>query len=72
MKRSLLTVAVVASVFALGACGPRDTESDIEPVEELEPAPAPAPAPSPMPMDTLHMDTVPRDTMHMPPTGTGM
>lgn len=71
MKRSFLTAAVAASVFALGACNGREADTDIEPVEELEPAPAPAPAPAPMPMDTMPADTMPRDTMGMPGS-TGM
>jgi hypothetical protein len=70
MKRSFLTVAVAAGVFVLGACNGREADTDIEPVEELQPAPAPAPAP--MPMDSMTHDTLHVDTLGMPPTTTGM
>lgn len=62
MKRSYLTVAAAVTALAFGACGPADTDRDIEPVEEVQPAPAPVPAP--MPMDTPMMgDTLMHDTM---------
>lgn len=61
MKRSFLTVLAASSVFVLGACGGGDTDADIEPVEDIQPAPAPAPAPAPM--DTMMMDTMMMDTM---------
>jgi hypothetical protein len=62
MKRSYLTVAAAVTALAVGACGPSETDRDIEPVEEVQPAPAPAPAP--MPGDTLMMgDTLMHDTM---------
>lgn len=65
MKRSFLTV-VAASFVALAACGGGDTDADIEPVEEVQPAPPP---PAPMPADTLMMgDTLPvTDTTTIPP-----
>lgn len=53
MKRSFLTVLAASSVLVLGACGGGDTDTDIEPVEDIQPMPAPAPAP--MPMDTMMM-----------------
>lgn len=63
MKRSFLTVAAAVTALAVGACGPAETDRDIEPVEEVQPAPAPAPAPM-MPADTLMMgDTLMHDTM---------
>jgi hypothetical protein len=54
MKRSFLVAA--ATVFAVAACGPAETDRDIEPVEEVQPAPPPAPAP--MPADTMVHDTL--------------
>jgi hypothetical protein len=64
MKRSFLTVAAAVTALAVGACGPGETDRDIEPVEEVQPAPAPAPAPAPMPGDTLMMqDTLMHDTL---------
>lgn len=53
MKRSFVAVFFAASVFALGACAGDDTETEIEPVEEVQP-----PAPAPMPMDTTMPDTM--------------
>jgi hypothetical protein len=62
MKRSYLTVLAASAVFALGACGGGDTEADIEPVEDIQPAPPPPP-PAP-PMDTTMMgDTLMADTL---------
>ena len=67
MKRSFLTVLAASSVFVLGSCGGGDTDTDIEPVEDITPAPAPAPIPQTM--DTTMMgDTLMADTM----TTTGM
>jgi hypothetical protein len=61
MKRSFLVAA--ATAFAVAACGPAETDRDIEPVEEVQPAPAPAPMPADtMVHDTLMMgDTIPQD-----------
>jgi hypothetical protein len=62
MKRSFLTVAAASTIVAFTACGGGDTDADIEPVEEVQPAPAPMPAP--MPADTMMMgDTLMRDTL---------
>lgn len=58
MKRSFLTVAAAMTAMAVAACGPSETDRDIEPVEEVQPAPMPAPAPAPMPADTLMTDTL--------------
>jgi hypothetical protein len=58
MKRSFLTVLAASSALAFGACGGDDMDTDIEPVEEVQPPP-----PAPMPMDTMMMDTMMMDTM---------
>lgn len=65
MKRSFLTVAATITAIAVGACGPAETDRDIEPVEEVQPAPAPMPEPppAPLPEDTLPLDTLPEDTL---------
>ncbi|HSJ10281.1 MAG TPA: hypothetical protein VK928_10215 [Longimicrobiales bacterium] len=68
MKRSFLTVLAASSLLAFSACG-GDADSEIEPVDPIDPAPMPAPAPAPMPMDTMPMDTMPMDTMPAPTTG---
>jgi hypothetical protein len=56
MKRSFLTVAAAMTAMAVAACGPSETDRDIEPVEEVQPAPAPMPMP--MPADTMMHDTL--------------
>ncbi|HSJ24461.1 MAG TPA: hypothetical protein VK929_07340 [Longimicrobiales bacterium] len=66
MKRSFLAVTAAASVLAFTACGGPDTDADIEPVEDVQPAPAPAPMPEPLPADTMMQDTMVMDTT--PPT----
>jgi hypothetical protein len=58
MKRSFVAVVFAASVFAFGACAGDDTETEIEPVEEVQP-----PAPAPMPMDPAVIDTMMTTTM---------
>jgi hypothetical protein len=67
MKRSILTV-FAASAVALAACGGAETEADIEPVQEVQPAPAPAPWPADTMMaDTMMMgDTMIADTVPTP------
>jgi hypothetical protein len=62
MKRSFLAVITAVSVAALGACGGDDTDTEIEPVEEVQPAPMPAPLPADTLMmgDTLMTDTIPQ------------
>jgi hypothetical protein len=62
MKRSFVAVVFAASVFAFGACAGDDAETEIEPVEEVQP---PAPAPAPMPMDTTMVDTMMMTTTTM-------
>jgi hypothetical protein len=67
MKRSFLAVVAALTIVAFTACGGRDTDADIEPVEEVQPAPAPMPAPAPFPDDTLMMgDTLVHDTIPGP------
>lgn len=66
MKRSFMAVAAAASMLAFTACGGPDTDADIEPVEDVQPAPAPAPMPEPLPADTMMQDTLGMDTV--PPT----
>lgn len=66
MKRAMMMVVTAASIAALSACGGPETDAELEPVDQVQPAPAPAPAPEPLPGDTLmhgdtlqHQDTVP-------------
>jgi hypothetical protein len=68
MKRSFMAVVAAATVVAFTACGGPDTDADIEPVEDIQPAPAPAPMPEPYPADTLYQDTLGHDTIVPPAT----
>lgn len=58
MKRSFVAVLFAASVVAFGACAGDDTDTQIEPGEEVQP-----PAPAPMPMDSMTIPDTMVDTM---------
>ncbi|MGH7461222.1 MAG: hypothetical protein ACREMA_09370 [Longimicrobiales bacterium] len=59
MKRSLLTGYALA-VLLVSACGPREQEADVPPVDATTPEPAPAPVvpPPAQPTDSMKHDTV--------------
>jgi hypothetical protein len=66
MKRSFMAVVAAATMVAFTACGGPETDADVEPVQDVQPAPAPAPALEPLPGDTMYHDTLGHDTIAQP------